>query len=84
MWLLASLLMLLLGFRDVSGASAVVYSSPVANVIGADSDPCKPATVVVFAVVGVHAVALLWLISLLPLMFAQSLVSSDVPVYSCA
>jgi hypothetical protein len=48
--------MLLLGFRNVSGASAVVYSSAVANVIGADSDPCETSADVVFVVVGVHAV----------------------------
>ncbi len=56
--LLASLLMLM-GFRDVPGASAVVFDSAIAAVIY----PWAPAAVVVFAVVGVHAVALLLLIS---------------------
>ncbi len=45
--------------------STVVHNSAVANVIGADSDPWEPAAVVVFAVIGIHAVALLLLISLL-------------------
>jgi hypothetical protein len=71
---------MLLGFRDVPGASAVVFDSAIAAV----SYPRAPAAVVVFAVAGAHTVALLLLISLLPLMFARSRVSPDVPVFSCA
>ncbi len=74
--LLASLLMLM-GFRDVPGASAIVYDFAIAAV----NYPRAPAAFVVFAVAGAHTVALLLLISLLPLMFAQVL-TSIVPIYS--